>query len=66
MDIQSACQTPTSGIGFSRPNCPRCGAVLLVAEQSAFSPTGSIQHAWSCDDCGTEFVTSINIRRRQT
>lgn len=66
MDIQSACQAPTTGIELSRPNCPRCGAVLLVAEQSAFGLTGCIHHAWSCDDCGTEFVTSIGVLPRQT
>lgn len=65
MDIQIACEAPTSGIEFNRPNCPRCGAVLLVAEQSAFNPTGRIHHAWSCDDCGTEFVTSISVLPRQ-
>ena len=65
MDIQSACQAPTQPLKPSRPSCPRCGVVLLVAEQSAFSPIGRIHHAWSCDDCGTEFVTSISVSPRQ-
>jgi hypothetical protein len=66
MDIHTACRAPIAGIGFSRPNFPRCDAVLFVAEQSAFSLTGCIHHAWSCDDCGNEFVTSISIGPRQT
>jgi RNase P subunit RPR2 len=50
---------------LSRPNCPDCGSVLLIAEDSRFSVRGRIDHAWSCDDCGTEFVTSIRLWRRQ-
>ena len=38
---------------------------LLVAEQSEFNLKGRIRHAWSCDDCGHEFVTSIRLRRQQ-
>jgi hypothetical protein len=49
---------------LSRPNCPVCGSVLLIAEESRFDVEGRIDHAWSCDDCGTEFVTSIRLWRR--
>jgi ribosomal protein S27AE len=66
MGIPTTCQAPIASIGFSRPNCPRCGAVLFVAEQSAFAHDGRIHHAWSCDDCGNEFVTSICAFPRQT
>jgi DNA-directed RNA polymerase subunit RPC12/RpoP len=44
-----------------RPNCPHCGSRLLVAEQSRFNHTGRIDHFWACDDCGTEFATSIEV-----
>jgi predicted RNA-binding Zn-ribbon protein involved in translation (DUF1610 family) len=44
-----------------RPNCPRCGNILLVAEQSRFNMRGRIDHGWSCDDCGYEFITSIRL-----
>jgi hypothetical protein len=70
MDMQTACQAPIAGIGLSRPNCrpncPCCGATLFIAEQAAFSFTGRIQHTWSCDDCGNEFVTSISVFSRRT
>jgi hypothetical protein len=46
---------------FGRPCCPRCGCVLLVAEQSAFNLNGGIRHDWACDDCGEEFATSIRV-----
>jgi predicted RNA-binding Zn-ribbon protein involved in translation (DUF1610 family) len=49
---------------LSRPNCPRCGSVQLVAEESRFSTNGRIEHDWSCDDCGHAFATSIRLRRR--
>jgi transposase-like protein len=46
---------------FGRPKCPRCGSVLLIAEISEFNLKGRIHHAWSCDDCAHEFVTSITL-----
>ena len=49
---------------LSRPKCPRCGSVLLVAEESRFDAKGRIDHQWSCDDCGKTFATSIRLRPR--
>jgi transposase-like protein len=46
---------------FCRPKCPRCGSILLIAEESAFNLRGRIRHAWACDDCSYEFVTSIPL-----
>jgi len=46
---------------FRRPKCPRCGSVLLMAEESAFNLRGRIRHAWSCEECAYEFVTSIPL-----
>jgi hypothetical protein len=67
MMVQSARQLPASRVlgtsNLSRPNCPRCGKALLVAEESLFVLSGRIDHAWSCDDCGNEFVTSIRLWR---
>jgi DNA-directed RNA polymerase subunit RPC12/RpoP len=47
-----------------RPNCPHCGRRLLVAEQSRFNVTGRIDNFWACDDCGAQFATSIEVKRR--
>jgi DNA-directed RNA polymerase subunit RPC12/RpoP len=47
-----------------RPNCPYCGNRLLVAEHSRFDISGRIEHFWACDDCGTEFETSIQVTRQ--
>ena len=65
MNIQTAFQAPSTR-DLSRPKCPRCGSILLVAEQSAFTLKGRIRHSWSCDDCGNEFVTSIRVLPRQS
>jgi RNase P subunit RPR2 len=50
---------------FGRPTCPRCGSVLLIAEESEFDLKGRIRHLWSCDDCAHEFSTSITLWRRK-
>jgi ribosomal protein S27AE len=63
MNVQPACHAPSSD-NLRRPNCPRCGGVLLVAEESRFSAAGRVEHVWSCDDCGNAFVTSIRLWRR--
>jgi hypothetical protein len=62
MAVQFACNTPKLvTYDFGRPKCPRCGSVLLIAEESAFNLRGRIRHAWSCDDCAHEFVTLITL-----
>ena len=63
MTIQTAIQM-SSNHAFARPACPRCGDMLLVAEESEFDAQGRIRHSWSCDSCGHEFRTSITLRRR--
>ncbi len=65
MTVQSAClafatrDRVTKSLG--RPNCPQCGSMLLMAEESRFNIRGRIDHTWSCDECGNEFVTSIRL-----
>ena len=63
MIIHAACETEPHR-DFGRPKCPACGGTLLIAEESVFSADGRIRHAWSCDDCGHDFVTSIALRLR--
>jgi predicted RNA-binding Zn-ribbon protein involved in translation (DUF1610 family) len=68
MIVQSAYQNASCRVvateDLSRPNCPDCGSVLLIAEESRFNLRGRIDHAWSCDHCGSAFVTSIRLQRR--
>jgi hypothetical protein len=69
MLVQSACQSESevppprllAAERLRRPKCPRCGGVLFIAEESWFDVKGRIDHAWSCDNCGHAFVTSIRV-----
>ncbi|MGA2313196.1 MAG: hypothetical protein ABSF87_12630 [Xanthobacteraceae bacterium] len=64
MRIQFACHAREAH-DLGRPNCPRCGSVLLIAEESEFNDKGQIRHAWTCDDCAHEFVTAIALWPRE-
>jgi transposase-like protein len=62
MTLQLACDAPEPAtLNSGRPKCPRCGSTLLIAEESAFNLRGRIRHAWACDECSHEFVTSIPL-----
>jgi hypothetical protein len=67
MNIQHACKPHDRVVAgsLSRPKCPRCATVLLVAEQSGFNGSGRIGHLWSCDDCGHAFATTVSWPPRQ-
>jgi transposase-like protein len=60
LNAQVACRAPRLD-AFARPNCPRCGSVVHLAERSAFNLDGRIRHSWACDECGEEFTTSISV-----
>jgi hypothetical protein len=48
MSTQFACHAREAVIrDLGRPNCPRCGSVLLIAEESEFKLKGQIRHAWA-------------------
>jgi predicted RNA-binding Zn-ribbon protein involved in translation (DUF1610 family) len=69
MIVQSAYQASSQRVSprilatedLHRPQCPHCGNVLLIAEESRFNGTGRVDHDWSCDDCGNVFGTSIRL-----
>ena len=75
MIVQSACHASSPRVStrallpkktlttenLGRPRCPRCGSVMLVAEESRFNAKGRIDHDWSCDGCGNAFATSIRL-----
>jgi transposase-like protein len=67
MIVLSACHDVSRALAsqnLRRPKCPRCNGSLLVAEESRFNARGRIDHDWSCDDCGHQFVTSVRLWRR--
>jgi len=62
MSIQFACDTAKAATpDLRRPKCPRCGSMLLIAEESVFNLNGRIHNVWSCDECAHEFATSIAL-----
>jgi hypothetical protein len=64
LEARSRLESRAEPANLGRPNCPRCGSILLMAEESRFNVRGRIDHAWSCDDCGNAFVTSIRLLAR--
>jgi predicted RNA-binding Zn-ribbon protein involved in translation (DUF1610 family) len=67
MVFESACHASARVVAtenLSRPKCPCCGGVMLVAEESRFNAKGRIDHDWSCDGCGHKFATSVRLWRR--
>ena len=48
---------------FVRPTCPECGEEQLVPEQSEFVCKGVIRHTYTCDACGHEFRTVVELGR---
>jgi hypothetical protein len=46
---------------LERPSCPCCGDTLLAAEASALVARGHVRHSWSCDNCGHDFVTAVQL-----
>ena len=66
---RTAAAKPFAPQSLRRPNCPRCGSRLLIAEDSRFNAQGCvgygrIDHDWSCDCCGHQFATSVRLGRR--
>lgn len=48
---------------FARPHCPQCGDQQLAPDRSEFVGEGLIHHTWSCDACGHEFRTTVELNR---
>jgi ribosomal protein S27AE len=66
MLLQSACRVVPSvlvRVSLRRPNCPACENVVLIAEHSRLNASGHIDHLWSCDECGNEFVTTVRLEQ---
>jgi hypothetical protein len=48
---------------FAMPPCPQCGDTLLAPEISEHVSAHEVRHRWSCDACGHEFVTWVDLFR---
>lgn len=49
---------------FTRPLCPQCSDPQYVPERSAFIDEGHVRHTWTCDACGYEFCTTVELAPR--
>lgn len=46
---------------FGRPRCPQCGDMVFAPTATEFAGEGRIQHHWSCEMCGQEFGTAVEV-----
>jgi len=64
MSLQSATPAVLAFARYiARPCCPQCGDQQLAPDRSEFVGEGLIHHTWSCDACGHEFLTTVELNR---
>jgi hypothetical protein len=47
--------------GFALPYCPRCNDFVFAPMASEFVSKSHVRHQWSCEACGHEFSTSVQL-----
>jgi ribosomal protein L37AE/L43A len=50
---------------FPLPRCPECSDLLFAPAASEFVNRRLVRHIWSCDNCGHEFTTSVELSFRR-
>ncbi len=45
-------------------SCPDCGHLPVAPVAAAYAGCGSVQHVWSCEECGHAFRTSVRFNSR--
>ncbi len=50
---------------FPFPRCPKCSDLLFAAAASAHVDERHVRHAWACENCGHEFMTSVKLAFRR-
>ena len=46
---------------FALPSCPQCNDLLFASAAAEFVSKSRVRHVWSCDACGHEFATSVQL-----
>jgi transcription elongation factor Elf1 len=46
---------------FALPSCPQCNDLLFASAGAEFVSKSRVRHVWSCDACGHEFATSVQL-----
>jgi hypothetical protein len=49
---------------FQRPRCPQCAEAMFAATATSYFGGGHIRHSWSCEACGHEFETAVEMPER--
>jgi primosomal protein N' len=48
---------------FAMPACPQCGDTVLAPDMSEHVSPHEVRHFWSCEACGHEFKTAVDLHR---
>jgi RNase P subunit RPR2 len=47
--------------GFMRSFCPECRDLMVAATRSQHVSKNVVRHFWSCESCGHEFRTTVQL-----
>ena len=61
-EMQSA---PAASRRVALPCCPRCDDVMFASTAAEFVSQSRVRHQWSCESCGHEFSTSVQLSFRR-
>jgi C4-type Zn-finger protein len=57
--LQADTENATRLVTYGKNHCPQCSEWLLAPDWSEYFSERCVRHAWSCDDCGYRFETSV-------
>jgi RNase P subunit RPR2 len=61
-EVQTASEAPRR---LALPSCPQCHDLLFASAASEYVSRSRVRHLWSCDECGHEFSTSVQLSFRR-
>jgi transcription elongation factor Elf1 len=53
--------TPATSRRLALPCCPRCDDMMFASTAAEFVSQSRVRHQWSCESCGHEFSTSVQL-----
>jgi len=51
----------TGSANFMRSYCPECHDLMVAAAMSQHVTADVVRHWWSCESCGHEFRTTVQL-----
>jgi RNase P subunit RPR2 len=52
---------PSFSVGLQPAFCPACHDLMVSASKSAHVREDVVRHWWSCESCGHEFRTTVEL-----